>query len=258
MVALIIIITLMACVKISRPPVVLPTQNTVPCEKPGTVGSGQVLHPSQGFEISFNCYLPPCYDDQQDIRYPVIYLITVPADSHIDSSQNTPMSLADRLIHEGKMPPVIIVIPNDVVALGYESALAIDLVPYIDETFNTIQDSRFRSVGGISHGGAEAARMAFKFPDMFGSVGILSGGIVTQEQATFDQWIAATPTDNLPRVRIDIGDKDTIMPLTQNLIYILDKHQVPYLFSIGKGQHNWEFWSSVMESYLLWFAEAWQ
>ena len=48
------------------------------------------------------------------------------------------------------------------------------------------------------------------------------------------------------------------MPLTQNLVNILDHDKVPYTLNIGHGDHDWAFWSSKMESYLLWFAEAWK
>ncbi len=168
------------------------------------------------------------------------------------------MSLADRLIRAEKMPPVIVIVPNDKVAQGYHRALAIDLISYVDDKFRTIKDKHDRGVGGISHGGGIAARMAFQFPDVFGSLGILSGGIASQEKETFEEWIASTSADNLPRVRIDVGDQDGIMLLTQNLTTVLDDDQVRYTLNVGKGNHNWAFWSSRMESYLLWFAEAWE
>ena len=111
-------------------------------------------------------------------------------------------------------------------------------------------------MGGISHGAAIAARMAFQFPDTFGSLGVFSGGIGDSEKPTLDTWIASTK--NRPRVLIDIGDQDRIMPLTQNLLDVLDSQKVSYKLNIGTGGHNWAFWSARMEAYLLWFAEAWR
>jgi Enterochelin esterase and related enzymes len=144
------------------------------------------------------------------------------------------------------------------VAQGYHRALAIDLVSDVDEKFRTIKDRRYRGVGGISHGGGIAARMVFQFPETFGSLGILSGGIASQEKETFAVWIASTSADNLPRVRIDVGDRDGILPLTQNLNRVLDHSQVPFTLNVGAGDHNWTFWSPRMGSYLIWFAEAWE
>jgi enterochelin esterase-like enzyme len=232
--------------------------NISTCEETGTIGRDNVPDPTQGFNISFQYYLPPCYDKQAYVHFPVIYLITMPFESRLGIDDSTPMSLSERLIHDEKMSPTIIIIPKDTVAQGYHAALAIDLVPYVDKKFHTIKDRRYRGVGGISHGGGIAARMAFQFPNTFGSLGILSGGIAHQEKETFADWIALASVDNLPRVRIDVGNRDGILPLTQNLTSVLDHGQVPYTLNVGEGDHNWTFWSPRMESYLLWFAQAWE
>lgn len=102
------------------------------------------------------------------------------------------------------------------------------------------------------------ASLAFQFPDTFGSLSILSGGIASQEEEIFADWIASTSVDNWPRVRIDVGSLDGIMPLTQNLTSLLDRGQVPYTLNMGEGDPHWTFWSPLMESYLLWFAKAWE
>lgn len=226
------------------------------CMEPGTIGGDRVADPTQGFEISFQYYLPPCYEKQTDARFPVIYFIALSFESQLDANSNAPLSLTDRLIHEEKMPPAIIIIPDDTVAQGYHAALAIDLVSYVDEKFNTIRDRRYRGVGGISHGAGIAARMAFQFPDTFGSLGLLSGGIAEVEKPTFEKWIDSSK--HHPRVLIDVGDQDGIMPYTQNLLDVLNPQNVPYELNIEAGGHNWTFWSAHMQSYLLWFAEAWE
>jgi enterochelin esterase-like enzyme len=168
------------------------------------------------------------------------------------------MSLTDRLIHAGKLPPALIIVPEDTVAQGYHSALAIDLIPYVDEKYNTLRDRRYRGVGGISHGAAIAARMAFQFPEVFGSLGVFSGGIADNEKPVFDTWIDSIPPGRLPRVMIGVGDRDGIRKLTQNLLGVLDARKVPYELTTDPGNHSWDFWSAHMESYLLWFAEEWQ
>ena len=182
----------------------------------------------------------------------------MPFESQLNPNDNTPMSLTERLIHAEKMPPAIIIIPEDTVAQGYHAALAMELVSYVDEKYNTIPDRQYRGVGGISHGGGIAARMALQFSDVFGSLGVLSGGIATGEKQTVEDWVASIPTRNLPRVRIDVGEQDGIMPITQNLVKALDHNSIPYTLNVEPGDHNWAFWSARMESYLLWFAEAWK
>jgi enterochelin esterase-like enzyme len=226
------------------------------CEQPGTIHSERVPDPTQGFDISFQVYLPPCYDELKDIYFPVIYLLTMPYEPRLAESADTPMSLADRLIRAGKMPPAILVIPEDTVAQGYHAALAVDLIPYVDQKYSTLQDRNFRGVGGISHGAGIAARMAFQFPEVFGSLGVFSGGIAEIEKPTFGAWIDTSAND--PRVLISLGDQDGIMPYTQNLMNVLDSRQVTYELNMEPGDHTLSFWSAHMEAYLLWFAEAWE
>ncbi len=231
---------------------------TSACEKPGTIQSDRIAHPTQGFDTSFQVYLPPCYADLKNVHFPVIYLVAVAFESKLSPTSNDPMALADRLIHAEKMPPAIIIVPEGTVAQGYHASLAIDLIPYVDEKYRTLHDRHYRGVGGISHGAAIAARMAFQFPELFGSLGMLSGGIDRTEKATFNAWITSTAPENLPRLLIEVGEQDSIMTMTQNLLEVLDSKSVPYERKKTPGDHNWEFWSAHMESYLLWFAEGWE
>jgi len=230
--------------------------NRSACEQPGAIQSDRVPSPTQGFDISFQAYLPPCYADLKDAHFPVIYLIAMPYEPRLDAAAETPMSLADRLIHAGKMPPAIIIVPEDTFGQGYHAALAIDLIPYVDEKYRTLPDRHYRGVGGISHGAAIAARMAFQFPEAFGSLGVFSGGIAENEKPTFETWIDSS--GNPPRVLISIGDQDGIMPYTHNLMNVLDAGKVSYELNVDPGGHTGAFWAAHMESYLLWFAEGWE
>jgi enterochelin esterase-like enzyme len=235
-----------------------PTQTPPACTEDGTIDQDVVPHPTQGYKISFEYYLPPCYQAQPDKSYPVLYLITLSFESRFDDQMNSPISLTNRLIRSGKLPPVIVIVPTDLIGMGTDSAYALDLVPYVDSRFRTLRDRQFRGVGGISHAAAISVRMAFRYPDTFGSVGLLSGGIADNEKDKFKGWIEKTPSQNWPRVRIDLGDQDAIGLLTGNLTSVLNAEHVPYQLNVGHGSHSWTFWFSVMESYLLWFASGWK
>jgi enterochelin esterase-like enzyme len=255
-------IVLSACVApkpiASVQPAPTPTKPSFACAEKGTIGSDHVPNPTQGFSIGFEYYLPPCYENRAQVSFPVFYLLTLSHEGSLSETDNTPFSLAERLIHSGKMPPVIIIVPGQLIGYGSDAALTKDLVPYVDGKFRTIRDRQHRATGGISNGAAIAVRMAFQFPETFGSVGLLSGGLADGETERFEGWLLRTPPDQWPRVRIDVGDQDAIMRLTQNLLALLDKHHVPYILNVGKGDHNWTFWSTQMEPYLLWLSKDWQ
>lgn len=233
-----------------------PHLNATSCGEPGTIGNDRVPNVTQGFEVSFQYYLPPCYEKQADARYPVIYFIALSFESQLGPNSNAPLSFTDRLIHSGKMPPAIIIIPDDTVAQGYHKALAVDLVSYVDTKFRTIQDRDYRGVGGISHGAGIAARMAFEFPGTFGSLALFSGGVAEIEKPTFKRWIDSNKDH--PRVIAYVGDQDQIISYTQNLLDVLDSRKISYDLIVDPGGHTGTFWSAHMESYLMWFAKAWE
>jgi hypothetical protein len=227
------------------------------CNQPGALGNDRVPTTTQGFDISFGYYLPPCYDKLPEARFPVIYLLLMPFETRLETDSLAPMALADRLIRSGKMPPAIIIEPGATIGYGYHAALAKDLIPYVDGKYRTLAAARYRGVGGISQGAGITARMVCEFPEIFGSAGLLSGGIAAGEIERFDGWVARMTAAERPRISIIVGEQDGIWALTSNFIFILNRYQVPYQLERGPGGHTWDYWSAHMESYLLWFAEAW-
>lgn len=250
-----------ACAAPVNPSTPSMTESPVPtpevCNQPGTLGGAEVPVVTQGFAVSFRYYLPPCYEQRTGTHYPVIYLLAVPFEGRLNATEQTPMSLAERLIRSGKLPPLIIIVPEATIGYGYHAALARDLIPFVDKKFRTLAEARARGVGGISHGAAIAARMAFEFPEIFGSVGLLSGGIAASEMERFDGWAMRMPPAQRPRVLIFVGEQDPIWSLTANFLIVLDRQKISYRLERGPGGHAWAFWSEKMETYLLWFADEW-
>ncbi len=251
-------VVLTACAAATPAPtatVPLPTATPV-CDADGTLGYDKLPQAVQGFDISFQYYLPPCYASRTADSYPVLYLITLTFETRLSATDNTPLSLANRLIRTGAMSPAILIVPSTQIGYGSDAALTEGLVPYINGKFRTLPDRTQRSVGGISHGAAIAARMAFQFPETFGSLMVLSGGITSSEESRFDTWIQRVPSDEWPRVLINVGDRDAIVSLTQNLLDVLKRNEVPYTLDIGHGGHDWTYWSTRMQPVLLWATEA--
>ncbi len=226
------------------------------CVQDGSLGESSVPSPAHGFPVTFQYYLPPCYDQLASHSFPTVYFITGDFETGLSETDETPISSANRLIRADKIPPAILVVPDPVVGVGFHVSLAEDLVPYVDGMFRTIRNRRFRGAGGYSHTAAIAARMAFQYPGLIGSVGVFSGGITQSEIPQFETWVGETPKDFYPRVLFDIGDRDQIIALTRNLTGVLDRLHVPYDFHFAAGGHGDNF-SVQMESYLLWFAAAW-
>ena len=136
-------------------------------------------------------YLPPGYE-QSDGCYPSVYCLTGftgRGKALLNDSAFTP-NLAeriDRLIGEGKIKPMIVVMPNCFTYYGgsqyinstatgnYDDYLTHEIVPFIDKNFRTLAQNDSRAVMGKSSGGYGAFIMGLRHADQFGLVCSTSG-----------------------------------------------------------------------------------
>lgn len=65
-----------------------------------------------------------------------------------------------------------------------ETVIVKELIPDVDANYRTVANRKGRLVEGFSMGGYGAARLGFKYPEIFGAVSILSGGPLQQEFTT--------------------------------------------------------------------------
>lgn len=132
-------------------------------------------------------YLPPGYDENPGQRYPVLYLLHgyIATDKVWTGSEYLSVNIkriADSLIEQETMKPMILVMPNarnkyngawytnSPVTGNWEDFITQELVQYIDNTYRTLSQSASRGIAGHSLGGAEAMRLAMKFPDLYSAV----------------------------------------------------------------------------------------
>ena len=142
-------------------------------------------------------YTPAGYDKNKKQRYPVLYLQHGWGENETSwPVQGKAGIIMDNLIAEGKALPFIVVMTygmtNDVVfgqrfdrdqvARDFGKVLVGELVPFIDTHFRTKADKRHRAMAGLSMGGMETHGITLENPEVFGSYGILSGGIYTPEE----------------------------------------------------------------------------
>jgi enterochelin esterase-like enzyme len=62
---------------------------------------------------------------------------------------------------------------------AFEQVLIGELVPYVDANFRTLADPMHRAMAGLSMGGMETVQIAPRHPEVFGNIGVLSGGTIT-------------------------------------------------------------------------------
>ncbi len=136
-------------------------------------------------------YLPPGYAEG-DRRYPVVYFLHGFSGSGVQWLNSSPFTRnvperLDWLIENNKAPAVIGVFADGWSGLGgsqwinsegigqYRSAVARDLVSWVDRTFRTIPRGAARALVGKSSGGYGALVISRFHPDIFAHVGVHSG-----------------------------------------------------------------------------------
>jgi enterochelin esterase family protein len=135
-------------------------------------------------------YLPPDYDETRG--YPSVYVLTGftgRGKMLLNDSAFAPnfAERMDKLIREGRIRPMIAVLPdcftryagsqyiNSSATGAYEDYLTREIVPFVDENFQTIKDKNARAVMGKSSGGYGALVMALRHADLFGLACSTSG-----------------------------------------------------------------------------------
>lgn len=134
--------------------------------------------------VSYHVYCPAAYETQPERHFPVAYWLH-------GSGGGLPgiFSVAtrfDRAIREGKAPPCLVVFINTLEMGMYvdwadgsapvESMIIRDLLPHIDATYRTLAVREGRLLDGFSMGGYGAARLAFKYPELFYATSLVGAG----------------------------------------------------------------------------------
>jgi len=131
-------------------------------------------------------YLPPSYGTDTNLRYPVVYALHGYSVGAEQWSQeiHVPQTIEGAFVlgsHE-----MIVVVPDSktlhngsmysssVTTGDFERYIARDLVSYIDRHYRTIPTRASRGLVGHSMGGYGATRIGMKYPDVFGSLYIMS------------------------------------------------------------------------------------
>lgn len=214
-------------------------------------------------DFEFAVYIPPCMDDRIIGGYPVVYLLHG-QDMGIEIWEEMGMDQIMReTLNTSDIPLFLTVVPQEeqfLLSLSiseFGDVVVNELIPWVDEHFNTCGDRHCRSLGGLSRGALWAEKIAFEHPDLFGSVGLLSmPGTFTDDQSIY--YIAEKHLpDHQLRIRIDVGSEDNYrheaIKASSQLTYI----GYPYEYAIQPGAHDADYWKNRLGDYFVWFSQDW-
>ena len=148
-------------------------------------------------------YTPPKYDEQTNVRYPVLYLQHGGGEDETGwIRQGHANFILDNAIAEGRSKPMIVVmaygyarragapVPDlagkpfgspemlkamQEMAMAFEADVTEALIPFVDATFRTVADRDHRAMAGLSMGGMQTFHVTLKHLDLFSHIGGFSG-----------------------------------------------------------------------------------
>lgn len=243
-----------------------PTMTIVPTEVGCQDTKGSVieseLHPI-GFDspLEYILYLPPCYEEDAPTEgYPLLTLLhgqTYTPAQWIETGLPEKM---DQLINNGDIQPFAVVMPYETAdfSSGLHTTIINDLIPYLQQNYLVCKGRECLAIGGISRGGGWALTAAFKFPDVFTSLGLHSTPVSDGHLEMVRYGASAAGLSNLPRIYLDYGIQDYWYSSEKELVDTFDQLGVTYTFSLNEGSHDNTYWEAHLLEYLRWYAVGWE
>ncbi len=232
--------------------------------KPGRTELGSLRTNLLPLPLEYRIHLPPCYDEQPERSYPTLYLIHGMNYYHDQWDRLGASDQADQLVERGELSPFIIVMPrdrnwNEPSEDHFGEALVKELIPWVDKKYRTIPDRVYRAVGGLSRGGGWAVHLGLSRWDLFGAIGAHSLALFWEDSNHIRTWLDKIPPESLPRIFLDIGDRDRpqLLQSTRWFETLLTDKGVLHEWYLYPGYHEEAYWQSHLEQYLRWYAQNW-
>lgn len=211
-------------------------------------------------------YTPPGYSKSK--KYPVLYLLHgIGGDEREWFNGGQPQVILDNLFAQGKVEPMIVVLPNgraikddratgnimapDKVAgfAAFENDLLNDLIPFVEKKYPVLQDREHRAIAGLSMGGGQSLNFGLGNLDRFAWVGGFSSAPNTKSaQELFPD--PAKSKEQLKLLFISCGDKDGLISFSKRTHEYAKANQVPHIYYvIPGGAHDFNVWKESLYQY---------
>ncbi len=205
-------------------------------------------------------YTPPGFDKKK--KYPVFYLLHgIGGDEKEWFKGASPQNILDNLYAEGKIQPMIVVMPNgramkDDRATGnimapdkvqafatFEKDLLNDLIPFIEKKYPTLTDKDNRAIAGLSMGGGQSLNFGLGNLDKFSWV----GGFSSAPNTKVPQDLMPNPEvakQKLKLLFISCGDADGLIGFSKRTHDYLYQNDVPHIYYLETGGHDFKVWKN--------------
>ena len=146
----------------------------------GTVAERWYYSRTLGQQRRLHVWTPPGYEKSKK-KLPVLYLIHGGGDNDASwPGVGAAGWILDNLLAEGKMVPMIVVMPNGTITgvpnevPPFAEDMITDIIPFIEKNYAVKAKKDSRAIAGLSMGGMETMEVAFPHYDMFSWVWVMS------------------------------------------------------------------------------------
>jgi enterochelin esterase-like enzyme len=210
-------------------------------------------------------YTPPGYQPDQVAKLPVLYLLH--GNGEIESSwvqYGRANLIADNLLSDGRMKPMIIVMPKGHaykpgqtpapgVPVGtafkasvFKEDLFETIIPLVEKRFRVKTDQANRAIMGLSMGGAQSFSIGLGNLDRFSHVGLFSAGSSSPEVLASLTTDPKAANEKLKLLWIGCGLLDRGFAGVEKLHDELTKAGIVHTFKPTDGAHVWLNWRDYL------------
>ncbi len=213
---------------------------------------------SVGTTRKMQVYTPPGYSAEK--KYPVLYLLHgIGGDETEWQRFAKPNLLFDNLLAEGKVTPMIVVMPNgraqkDDRAKGnvfatapafaaFEQDLLKDVIPTIESRYSVQADREHRALAGLSMGGGQSLNFGLAHLDTFAWIGAFSAAPNTKPASALVPD-PASAKKQLKLLWLACGKRDNLIRISQGVHAYLKEKDIPHVWHVDGHGHDPAEWKN--------------
>ena len=211
-------------------------------------------------------YLPPAFDWRR--QYPVLYLQHGYGENETGwVFQGHAARIADRLLHEGRMKEMIIVMGNGMARIEgkqgdrqlqsglFPQILLRDLIPFIEAKYPVKTDREDRAMAGLSMGSYQTSLVTLAHPELFAWAGLFSGFLRAPwgEEESGRLALLDDPTRFNASFHVfyrAMGTEDPFFDAFAADDALLATKQVRTIRRTFPGGHDWGVWRRCLHDFL--------
>ena len=248
--------------------------------------------------VPYCVLLPPSYDAETARRYPILYFLHGAGENEQALLNSGGWDAIQYLWDQKQIGEFVVATPSADNSfyvnshdglVRYEDFFIREFIPFIEGHYRIRAERRYRGISGFSMGGYGALRLAFRYPELFGSVSAHSAALVEKLPGAADSdphevvlgrilstafgspldrafWERENPfalARNGPRpknlrIYFDCGTEDEFGfdAGAQAFHNLLAARGIPHEFHLYPGGHNWSYFAQHVRASLEFHSRA--